>query len=66
MPFDVEVTPVYPGLDAVYTLGGCVGVIVPSVRPGGVVFFHFESATMCMGDNAEEAIGRFYHGRKSE
>lgn len=60
MPFDYEVTPVYPGLSAVYALGGCVGVVIPSKNTEGFVFFHYESFRCSFGITEGAAIENFY------
>lgn len=66
IPFDVEITPVYPGLSAVFALGGCVGVVIPSKLFDGFVFFHPESFCVSFGKDETEAIENFYKDRDFE
>ena len=63
MPFDLELTPVYPGLTAVYALGSCVGVVVPKSGGSGFGFFHYEAAAMTFGQTEEDAVELFYRAR---
>ena len=77
MPFDLELTPVYPGLTAVYALGSCVGVVVRIPQSaaltapfrqggrgeGGCGFFHTESNSMTFGQTEEDAVELFYRAR---
>lgn len=63
MPFDLELTPVYPGLTAVYALGGCVGVVVPRIGGKGFAFFHYEAAMLTFGEDEMDAVEMFYRAR---
>ncbi|MBQ9838980.1 MAG: hypothetical protein IJO56_05780 [Oscillospiraceae bacterium] len=60
MPADLEITYIYPTLDAVYAGGKCIGVVIPAFVGIGVVFFHYDSATMTRGADAESAVEAYF------
>lgn len=61
MPYDLEITPIYPTLNAVFADGKCIGVVIPRLDGMGVVFFHYESATLTYGIDEEAAIDSFFN-----